>query len=87
MKDKWSNATYKVVCRCSGDSPTYVVKDEQGLEKKYHQNHLLFIASTGTDNDAKLQAEPLAAGSSDDCTNVSDSMPKDITPDGNSNES
>ena len=41
----------------------------------------------GTDSDAKLQAEPLAAGSSDDCTNVSDSMPKDVTPDGNSNES
>ena len=37
--------------------------------------------------DARLQAEPLAAGSSDDCTNVSDSMPKDITLDHNSNES
>ena len=31
-------------------------------------------------SDAKLLAEPLAAGSSDDCTNVSDSMPKDVTP-------
>ena len=30
MKDKWSNATYKVVHQCSGDSPMYVVKDEQG---------------------------------------------------------
>ena len=30
MKDKWSNATYEVVCQCSGDSPMYVVKDEQG---------------------------------------------------------
>ena len=59
-------------------------KDEK---KKYHWNHLLFIASIGTDSDAKPQAEPLAAGSSDDCTNVSDSMPKDVTPDGNSNES
>ena len=29
----------------------------------------------------------MAAGSSDDYTNVSDSMPKDITPDGNHNES
>ena len=29
----------------------------------------------------------MAAGSSDDCTNVSDSMPKDVTPDGDSNES
>ena len=28
-KDKWSNATYKVVYQCSGDSPMYVVKDEQ----------------------------------------------------------
>ena len=48
----------------------YVVKDEKGREKKYHQNHLLFVTSTGTDSDAKPQAEPLAAGSSDDCTNV-----------------
>ena len=87
MKDKWSNATYEVVHQCSGDSPMYVVKDEQGWEKKYHQNHLLFVASIGTDSDAKPQAEPLATGSSDDCTNVSDSMPKDVTPDGNSNES
>ena len=71
-KDKWSNATYEVVCRCSGDSPTYVVKDEQGQEKKYHQNHLLFVASLGTDSDAKPQAEPLAAGSRDDSTDVSD---------------
>ena len=73
MKDKWSNATYEVVCRCSGDSPTYVVKDEQGREKKYHWNHLLFVASIRTDSDVKLQAEPLAAGSSEDCNNVSDS--------------
>ena len=87
MKDKWSNATYKVVCRCSGDSPTYVVKDEQGQETKYHWNHLLFVTSIGTDSDARPQAEPLAAGSSDDCTDVSDSMPKDITLDCNSNES
>ena len=56
-------------------------------EKKYHWNHLLFVTSIGTDSDAKPQAEPLAAGSSDDCTNVSDSTPKDVTPDGNSNES
>ena len=35
----------------------------------------------------KPLAEPLAAGSSDDCTNVSDPKPKDITPAGNSNES
>ena len=87
MKDKWSNATYEVVCQCSGDSPTYVVKDEKGREKKYHQNCLLFVTSTGTDSDAKPQAEPLVAGSSDDCTNVSDSMPKDVTPDGKCNES
>ena len=86
-KDKWSNATYEVVHQCSGDSPTYVVQDEQGREKKYHQNHLLFVTSIRTDSDAKLQAELLAAGSSDDCTNVSDSMPKDVTPDGNHNES
>ena len=45
------------------------------------------MTSIGTDSNAKLQAELLAAGSSDDCTNASDSMPKDITPDGNSNES
>ena len=32
--------------------------------------------SIGADSDAKPQAEPLAAGSSDDCTNVSDSMPQ-----------
>ena len=87
MKDKWRNATYEIVHWCSGDSPMYVVKDEKGWEKKYHWNHLLFVASTGTDSDAKPQAEPLAAGSSDDCTHVSDSMPKDVTPDGNSNES
>ena len=86
-KDKWNNATCEVVCRCSGDSPTYVVKDEQGREKKYHQNNLLFVASIRTDSDAKPQAELLAAGSSDDCTNVSDSTPKDITPGGNCNES
>ena len=48
----------------------YVVKDEQGRDKKYHWNHLLSVASIRTDSDAKLQAEPLAAGSSDDCTNV-----------------
>ena len=87
MKDKWSNATYEVVHQCSGDSPMYVVKDEQGQEKKYHWNCLLFIASLGTDSDVKPLAEPLAAGSSDDCTNVSDPEPKDIAPAGNSNES
>ena len=53
MKDEWSSATYKVVHRCSGDSPMYVVKDEQGREKKYHRNHLLFIASLGMDSNAK----------------------------------
>ena len=57
----------------------YVVKDEQGQEKKYHQNCLLFIASIGTDSDAKPLAELLAAGSRFDCTNVSDPKPKDIT--------
>ena len=87
MKDKWSNATYEVVHQCSGDSPTYVVKDEQGREKKYHQNHLLFVTSLGTDSDAKPLAQPLAAGSSDDCTNISDTEPKDIALVGNSNES
>ena len=35
----------------------------------------------------KPLAEPLAAGSSDDCTYVSDPKPKDIVPAGNSNES
>ena len=35
----------------------------------------------------KPLAEPLAAGSSDDCTNVSDPKPKDIAPAGNSSES
>ena len=65
----------------------YVVKDEQGREKKYHWTHLLFVTSIRTDGNAKLQAEPLAAGSSDDCTKVSDSTPKDVTPDGNHNES
>ena len=87
MKDKWSNATYEVVCQCSGDSPMYVVKDEQGQEKKYHQNCLLFVTSLGTDSDVKSLAEPLAAGSSDDCTNVSDPKPKDVAPAGNSIES
>ena len=87
MKDRWSNATYEVVCQCSGDSPMYVVKDEQGQEKKYHRNHLLFIASLGTDSDVKPLAEPLAAGSSDDCTNVSDPEPKDVAPAGDSKES
>ena len=59
----------------------------KGQEKKYHWNHLIFVTSIGTDSNAKPQAELLAAGSSDDCTNVSDSMPKDVTPDGYSNES
>ena len=35
----------------------------------------------------KPLAEPLAAGSSDDCTSVSDPKPKDVAPAGNSNES
>ena len=43
--------------------------------------------SLGTDSDAKPLAEPLAAGSSDDCTNVYDPKPKDVAPAGNSNES
>ena len=47
----------------------YVVKDEQGWEKKYYRNHLLFV-TLYWDNDARPEAEPLAAGSSDDCTNV-----------------
>ena len=68
-------------------APTYVVKDEQGQEKKYHWNHLLFIVSLGTDSNVKPLAEPLAAGSSDDCTNVTDPEPKDIAPAGDSNES
>ena len=86
-KDKWSNVTYEVVHRCSGDSPMYVVRDEQGQEKKYHWNHLLFITSLGTDSDAKPLAEPLAVGSSFDCTNVSDPKPKDVTPVGNEDDS
>ena len=49
--------------------------------------HLLFVTSLGTDSDVKPLAEPLAAGSSDDCTNVSDPKPKDVAPAGNSNES
>ena len=65
----------------------YVVKDEQGQEKKYHQNHLLFIVSLGTDSDTKPLAEPLAAGSSFDCTNVSDPKPKDVASVGNENDS
>ena len=60
MKDKWSNAMYEVVCQCS-DSPMYVVKGKKGYENKYHCNHLLFIASLGTDSDAKPLAELLAA--------------------------
>ena len=87
MKDKWSNTTYEVVHRCSGDSPMYVVKDEQGREKKYHWNNLLFVTPLGMDSDAKPLSQPLAAGSSDDCTNISDTEPKDIAPVGNSNES
>ena len=87
MKDKWSNATYEVVCQCSGDSPTYVVKDEQGCEKKYHWNCLLFVASVGTDSDAKPLATLLAAGSSDDSTNVPDSKSKDVTSIGNEKDS
>ena len=47
----------------------------------------LTVTSTGTDSDTKPQAETLAAGSSDDCTNVSDSTLKYVTPDGNSNGS
>ena len=39
------------------------------------------------DSNAKPLAEPLTAGSSDDCTYVSDPKPKDIAPAGNSNES
>ena len=70
MKDKWSKATYKVVHQCSGDIPIYVVKDDQGHEKKYQQNHLLFVASVGTDSNAKPLPTPLAAGCSDDSTNV-----------------
>ena len=35
----------------------------------------------------KPLAEPLAAGSSDDCTNVSDPEHKDVAPAGDSNES
>ena len=61
----------------------YVVKDEQGCGKKYHWNCLLFIASLGTDSDAKPLAEPLAAGCRDDNANVPDPKPKDITPVGN----
>ena len=63
------------------------MKDEQGREKKYHQNHLLFVASLGTDSNAKPQAELLAAGSRDDSTDVSDPEPKDVAPAGNENES
>ena len=87
MKDNWNNVTYEVVHQCSGDSSTYVVKDKQGCEKKYHQNCLLFIASLGTDSDAKPLAEPLAAGCSDDSANVPDSKPKDITSIGNEEDS
>ena len=76
MNDKWSNVTYKVVHQCSGDSDTYVVKDEQGHEKKYHWNCLLFVATVGTDSNAKLLATPLATGCSDDSTNVPDSNPR-----------
>ena len=47
----------------------------------------LFVASLGTDSDAKPLAEPLAAGSRDDSTDVSDPKPKDIAPAGNKNES
>ena len=54
---------------------------------KYHQNHLLFVTSLGTDSDVKPLAEPLAAGSSEDCTNVSDPEPKDVAPSGDYNES
>ena len=85
--DKWSNVTYEVVHKCSGDIPTYVVKDEQGCEKKYHWNHLLFIASLGTDSNAKPLAEPLAAGCRDDSTNVPDPKPKDINPVSNEEDS
>ena len=54
------------------DSPTYVVKDDQGHEKNYHWNRLLFIASLGTDSNAKPLAEPLAAGCRDNSTDVPD---------------
>ena len=80
MKDKWSNVTYEVVCQCSGDNPMYVVKDEQGHEKKYNQNHLLFIASSGSDSDVKPLGEPLTAGSSNGST---DTIPMDVTSNGN----
>ena len=33
------------------------MKDEQGHEKKYHWNHLLFVTSLGSDNDAKPQTD------------------------------
>ena len=56
------------------------MKDEQGREKKYHRNCLLFIASLGTDNDAMPLAQPLAAGSSNDCTIIPDITPKDVAP-------
>ena len=65
----------------------YVVKDEQGCENKYHWNRLLFIASLGTDSDAKPLAEPLAAGCRDHSADVSDSKSKDVTPDGNKEDS
>ena len=87
MKDKWSNVTYEVDCLCSGDSPMYVVKDKQGCEKKYHWNHLLFIASLGTDSNAKPLAAQLAAGCRDDSTNIPDSTPKDVASTGNKEDS
>ena len=57
------------------------------MRKKYHWNHLLFVASLRTDNDAKPLAEPLAAGSRDDSTDVSDPKPKGVALAGNENES
>ena len=62
------------------------MKDEQGWEKKYHQNHL-FIASLGIDSDAKPLAELLAAGSRGKSGDVSDPKPKDVVLVGNEDDS